>query len=176
MGPKQDLRHAEVMQILRTKDTEEVPEGSLLITVQRAKPKDDNSDRFINIGKKEDMLLTEAEYKELRPYETEEYRQLAQSSFDNLLWLAKKISTIKSMLGNDCGVDDLTCLAQEVESTLGELGGSASAITQELKGSGYARSMAKQTFNGFFSRLQDQELEIKKRSRTRRKIKVGGNG
>jgi hypothetical protein len=36
--------------------------------------------------------------------------------------------------------------------------------------------MAKQTFNGFFSRLQDQELEIKKRSRTRRKIKVGGNG
>lgn len=175
-GPKQDLRHAEVMQILRNKDTEEVPEGSLLITVQRAKPKDDNSDRFINIGKKEDMLLTEAEYKELRPYETEEYRQLAQSSFDNLLWLAKKISTVKSMLGNDCGVDDLTCLAQEVESALGELGGSADAITKELKGSGYARSVAKKTFNEFFNRLQNQELEIKQRSRTRRKIKVGGNG
>jgi hypothetical protein len=176
LGPKQDLRHAEVMQILRTKDTEEVPEGSLLITVQRATPKDGDSARFINIGKKEDILLTEQEYKDMRPYETEEYRQLAQSSFDNLLWLSKKIATVKSMLGNDCGVDDLTSLAQEVESTLGDLGGSAEVITKELKGSSYARSVAKKTFNGFFNRLQEQELELKKHSRTRRKIKVGGNG
>lgn len=174
MGPQQDLRHAEVMQIIKHDESEDVPEGKLLITIQRATPKDDNSDRFTNVGKAEDMLLSEEEYKALRPYETDEYRQLAQSSFDNLLWLAKKISTVKSMLGNDCGVDDLTCLAEEVESTLGDLGGTAAEITKQLKGSSYARSMAKKTFSGFFDRLKLQEGEVKKRSRTRRKIKVGG--
>ena len=122
------------------------------------------------------MLLTEDEYKAMRPYETDEYRQLAQSSFDNLLWMAKKIATVKGMLGNDCGVDDLTTLASEIESTLGELGSSAAQITKELKNSSFARSTAKKAFTGFFERLQEQDIEIKKRHRQRRKIKVGGNG
>lgn len=174
MGPQQDLCHAEVMQIQRHDENEDVPEGQLLITVQRAKAKDDNSDKFVNVGKAEDMMVTEDEYKALRPYETDEYRQLAQSSFDNLLWLAKKISTVKSMLGNDGEVDDLTCLAQEVESTLGDLGGTAGEITKQLKGSSFARSTAKKTFNEFFNRLREQEIEVKKKSRSRRKIKVGG--
>jgi len=99
---------------------------------------------------------------------------LAQSSFDNVLWLAKKISTIKGMLGNDCGVEDLTNLATEVESTLGELGCSAAEITKQLKDSNYARNAAKSAFNGFLGRLQTQEKEIKTRRRTRRKFKAGG--
>jgi hypothetical protein len=177
MGPQQDLRHAEVTQILRHLDDEGIPEGSILVTVQRVSPKSgDNSDKFQNVGKPQDMLLTEDEYKAMRPYETDEYRQLAQSSFDNLLWMAKKIATVKGMLGNDCGVDDLTTLASEIESTLGELGSSAAQITKELKNSSFARSTAKKAFTGFFERLQEQDIEIKKRHRQRRKIKVGGNG
>jgi hypothetical protein len=177
MGPMavhQSLRHAEVMQILQHKDTDEIPEGMLLVTVQRAAEKDDGSAKLINVGKPEDLLLSQENYKALRPFETDEHRQLAQSSFDNLLWLAKKISTIKGMLGNDCGVDDLTTLATEVENTLGELGSSAGEITKQLKDSNYARNTAKDVFNGFLGRLQDQDMEIKTRKRTRRKIKVGG--
>jgi len=171
-----ELRHAEVQEILRHSDTDEVPEGSLLITVQPATHKDADSNKLINVGKPETRLLTEDDYKNLKPYETDEYRQLAQSSFDNLLWLAKKISTVKTMLGNDCGVDDLTTLAQEVESTLGDLGKSAADITKQLKGSSFARITAKKTFTGFLGRLKEQEVEIKQRARTRRKIKVGGTG
>lgn len=174
MADKQDLRHAEVMQILRHSDDPGIGEGLLLVTVQKVQEKDDSSGKYLNVGKSNDLLLSEDEYKALRPYETDEHRQLAQSSFDNLLWLAKKISTIKGMLGNDCGVDDLTTLATEVESTLGELGSSAGEITKQLKDSNYARNTAKNVFNGFFERLQTQDMEIKTRRRTRRKIKVGG--
>ena len=174
MAVHQSLRYAEVMQILRHSDTDEISEGMLLITVQRATAKDDNSAKFINVGKAEDLLLSEDQYKALRPFETDEYRQLAQSSFDNLLWLAKKISTIKGLLGNDCGVDDLTALATEVETTLGQLGNSAAEITKQLKNSSFARTSAKTVFNGFLGRLQSQDMEIKTHRRTRRKFKVGG--
>ena len=115
--------------------------------------------------------MTETEYKAMNHYETDEHRQLAQSSFDNLLWLAKKISTVQTMLGASGESDGLLNLAKEVEGTLGNLGGSAAQITKELKGSGYARKMAKQTFNDLFTRIRDEEIEVKKRSSTRRKIR-----
>jgi hypothetical protein len=145
----------------------------VLITVQRAHAKDQDDLKLQNVGKPSDMLMTETEYKDMHPYETDEYRQLAQSSFDNLLWLAKKISTVQGMLTGKEG-DDLLTLATEVESTLGELGGSAAQITKELKGSGYARSMAKSTFKGFFDRLKGQEIQVKERHRVRRQIRRKG--
>ena len=37
-----------------------------------------------------DLLLSEAEYKELRPFETDEYRSLQTTSFENLKWMAEK--------------------------------------------------------------------------------------
>ena len=173
MGPHQDLRHAEVQQIVRASESDDVPEHHVLITVQRAHAKDQDDLKLQNVGKPSDMLMTETEYKEMHPYETDEYRQLAQSSFDNLLWLAKKISTVQGMLAGKEG-DDLLTLATEVESTLGELGGSAAQITKELKGSGYARSMAKSTFKGFFERLKGQEIQVKERNRVRRQIRRKG--
>jgi hypothetical protein len=173
MGPRQDLRHAEVQQIVRASESDDVPENHVLITVQRAHAKDQDDLKLQNVGKPSDMLMTETEYKDMHPYETDEYRQLAQSSFDNLLWLAKKISTVQGMLTGKEG-DDLLTLATEVESTLGELGGSAAQITKELKGSGYARSMAKSTFKGFFDRLKGQEIQVKERHRVRRQIRRKG--
>ena len=172
IGPKQDLRHAEVVRILTSKDDPYVNEGTMLVTVQRASPKGGDSDAFNNVGKQQDLLLTNEEYKTMHPYETEEYRQLAQSSFDNLLWLAKKISTVKGMLGGDSNADSLTGLATEVESALGELGGSAAAITKELKNSGFARKSAQATFKGFYDKLQTQDKEIQVKRRARRKITV----
>ena len=164
-------RHAEVQQILQSHESDDVPENHVLVTIQKAKSKDEANTKFSNVGKSEDILMTETEYKAMNPYETDEYRQLAQSSFDNLIWLAKKISTVQTMLGANGEGDGLMSLAKEVENTLGNLGGSAAQITKELKGSSYARKMAKQTFNDLFTRIKDEEIQIKKRASTRRKIK-----
>tara|TARA_R110000851_G_scaffold221636_2_gene374381 strand:+ start:6882 stop:8195 length:1314 start_codon:yes stop_codon:yes gene_type:complete len=164
-------RHAEVQQILRSHESDDVPENHVLVTIQKATSKDETNTKFQNVGKSEDILMTETEYKAMNHYETDEHRQLAQSSFDNLLWLAKKISTVQTMLGASGESDGLLNLAKEVEGTLGNLGGSAAQITKELKGSGYARKMAKQTFNDLFTRIRDEEIEVKKRSSTRRKIR-----
>lgn len=164
-------RHAEVQQILRSHESDDIPENHVLVTIQKAKSKDETNTKFQNVGKSEDILMTETEYKAMNPYETDEHRQLAQSSFDNLLWLAKKISTVQTMLSANGEGDGLMSLAKEVEGTLGNLGGSAAQITKELKGSSYARKMAKQTFNDFFTRIKEEEIKVKKRSSTRRKIK-----
>lgn len=177
MGPRQSLRHAEVVQILRHEDDPDIPEDKLLLTVQHAKPKSDDSDKFINVGKPEEIMVTKAEYAELRPFETEEYKQLTTSGFENLMWLAKKISTVKSMLNGEEDADSITNLAREVESALSDMGNSAAEITKQLKNSTYARNAAKQTFTDFFDRLKDQEMEIRQRGgRVKRKIKVLNNG
>ena len=169
---KQDLRNAEVLTIVRNSDDPDIPEGKVLLTVQPARPKSDDSDKFINVGKPLDLLVTTAEYAELKPFETEEYKQLTQASFDNLVWLAKKISTVKSMLNGEEDADSLTNLAKEVEGAISDLGGSAAEITKQLKNSSYARNAAKQTFTDFFNRLKDTEIEVRTRSKVKRKIKV----
>jgi hypothetical protein len=172
---RQELRYAEVQQILRHTDDEEVPVGKLLVTVQTASPKPGSPDSFVQTGKPNTLLLTEAEYKELQPYETEEHRALTQSAFENLQWLAQKISAVKTMLGSDKQVNDLTNLADEISTTLGALGGSAAEITKQLKNSSFARTTTKQTFGKFFDRIVAQEIEIKAKNKVaRRKIKVGG--
>jgi len=171
---RQDLRYAEVQQILRHCDEENVPEGSLLVTVQPCRPKDTDEDKYIRVGKEEDILVTEAEYKAFCPFETDENKVLTQSSFDNLLALANKISSVKSMLGNSDETKDLTKLAEEVASKLGGMGGSAAEITKQLRNSSYARQQAKATFNDFLGRITSQEIEVKAKAKVRRKIKVGG--
>jgi hypothetical protein len=171
---RQDLRYAEVQQILRHIDEENVPEGSLLVTVQPCRPKDNDSDTYIRVGKEEDILVTEADYKAMCPFETDENKVLTQSSFENLLGLASKISSVKSMLGGSSESKDLTSLAEEVSAKLGSMGGSAAEITKQLRTSGYARQQAKATFNDFLTKITTQEIEVRARAKTRRKIKVGG--
>jgi len=174
--PQQDLRYAEVQQILRhVDDPDSIPVDKLLITVQRAQPKDSDKSKFIQTGKAEDILLTQEEYNALKPYETDESRVLTQSSFDNLIWLANKIQSVKSMLGSATGSDSLTKLAEEVSATLGNMGGSAAEITKQLRNSGFARQQAKATFQSFLDKLTSTELEIREQGKgPRRKIKVGG--
>lgn len=174
--PQQDLRYAEVQQILRhTDDPDSIPVDKLLITVQRAQPKDSDKSKFVQTGKAEDILLSQEEYNALKPYETDENKVLTQSSFDNLIWLANKIQSVKSMLGSATGSDSLTKLAEEVSATLGNMGGSAAEITKQLRNSGFARQQAKATFQSFLDKLTSTELEIREQGKgPRRKIKVGG--
>jgi len=167
-GQYAHLHQAEVTQILKPEHDENIPQGKLLITVQPVKI---SQEKLVNNGKPQDLLLASEEYKEeLRPFETDENRQLAKSSFDNLLWMAKKISTVKSMLTDDPSSQGLSELADEVERTLRDLGNTPGRITKELRDSAYARKAAKAAFQGILGRLKTEEMEIKQRKRTRRKI------
>ena len=170
---RQDLRYAEVQTIFRHADDPTIPEDKMLVTVQRCSPKDNDSSKFIQTGKTEDFLWSQSDYNELRPYETDENKVLSSSSFDNLIWLAKKIQSVKSMLGEAAGAADLTKLAEEVTTTLGSMGGSAADITKQIKNSSFARAQTKITFNNFLDKLTTQEIEVRQQSKMRRKIKVG---
>lgn len=170
---RQDLRYAEVQTIFRHADDPTIPEDKMLVTVQRCSPKDNDSSKFIQTGKTEDFLWSQNDYNELRPYETDENKVLSSSSFDNLIWLAKKIQSVKSMLGDAAGAADLTKLAEEVTTTLGSMGGSAADITKQIKNSSFARAQTKITFNNFLDKLTTQEIEVRQQSKMRRKIRVG---
>ncbi len=173
--PRADLRYAEIQTILMHSDEESIPVGSRLLTLQKAKPKDDSSDKFIQTGKPEELLVNEAEFNALRPYETEEYKQLAQASFDNLITLANKIASVRTMLGNSELALNLTKLADDVANTLSTMGTSAAEISQGLRSSSYARNQAKAAFNGFLEQITKQDIEVRTKARARRQIKIKGN-
>ena len=161
--------HASDTRLLASRSTAKIITGSFQgnLRIYKVKERD---------FKPEDLLLTEVEYQALRPYETDEHRALMQSTFDNLMWLANKISSVKSMLGETEDAKSLTGLADEVSDMLGSLGGSAAEITKQLRNSNYTRTATKNTFNDFLQRITTQEIEVKTRSKTlRRKIKIGGN-
>lgn len=168
------LRNAEVQQILRSEDDPAIPAGTVLVTVQPCSVKAGESTKFLQNGKATEYCWTEDQYKALRPYETDEYRVLTQSGFDNLTWMAQRISTVKAMLGKDAQAKNLVGLVNEVSNTLSELGGSASAITRELKNSGFARNNLRHTFQKFSERLGDQATELREVGKVKRKIKLGG--
>lgn len=166
-----DLRQAEVQQILRHADApEDIPADKLLVTVQRCADRDG---KLVQHGKSEEILLTEQEYRDMRPFETDEHRILAQSSFDNLMWLANKINDIRKMLGSSQEAQDLTELAADVCDVLGELGNSAAEITRNIKLSSYTRMKVKETFSGFLDRITTQGLETRAQAKPlARKLRI----
>jgi hypothetical protein len=170
-----NLRYAEVQSMLTHADEETIPVGSRLLTVQTAAPKDSNPDKFVLTGKPTELLVNQAEYDDLRPYETDEYKQLAQASFDNLLTLANKISSVKTMLGNSDMANNLTKLADDVATTLSTMGRSAAEISSGLKSSSYARAQAKNVFSDYLKQITAQDIEVRQKAKTsRRKIKFNG--
>ena len=164
------LQYAEVQTILQhADDPENIPEGKLLVTVQPCQAKAD-SEKLVQHGSAEDLLLTTEEYNNLGPYETDENRQLTTSAFDNLTWMADRIQRVKGMLGNDENAKNLTQLADEISQTLAQAGTSAADITKQLKGSAVARNSLRATFQAYSAQLAVQETQIRK---GRRRIDVG---
>lgn len=176
-GKHANLRYAEIQTIMTHADEDTIPLGSKLLTVQCAAPKTGSPDKFIQTGKPIELLVTEAEYAELRPYETDEYKMLAQASFDNLLTLANKISSVKAMLGDSETAKNLTKLADDVATTLSTMGRSAAEISQGLKSSSYARAQAKQVFGDYLQQITKQDIQVREKAKTsRRKIKIASEG
>lgn len=169
-------RNAEVVSITRTEDDESVPVGSLLLELQKVKIKSvaGKDDKFNNEGAAEKILVTQEVYTSLGPYETQEYRQLTQSAFDNLMWLTQKITTVKSLLHAEEESDGISSLVDDVQKTLTNLGKSAADITKAIKGSEFARTSAKSLFDGLHQRIVNTEVEVKTRNNVRRRSIVGG--
>lgn len=165
-NPNYNLRDAEVREILRHNDNEEIPQGYVQIIVQECVPAGKGG--FKQVGKERSVLLTEQEYLDLKPYETDEYKSLTQSGFSNLQWLAQKISSVQAMLGEEG--KPVVDLAKEVQDTLTNIGNSADSITKSIRDSGYARKTAQATFNGLLQKISTHEMEIKKIQKVGRKI------
>tara|TARA_S200002703_G_C3629464_1_gene193307 strand:- start:76 stop:483 length:408 start_codon:yes stop_codon:yes gene_type:complete len=127
------------------------------------------------MGTAKQELLTVEDYKSLHPTDTDEYRKLAKSSFENLSWMAEKIDSVKGMLSSDEESQPLLSLAGEVQRELGELGGSVSSITNALKANNFARSQAKSMFQGFLDKAKVQETKLKQAGRSRRRVTVNKN-
>jgi hypothetical protein len=164
-NPHYNLRNAEVREIKRHKDDENVPAGYVQITLQECVPVKNG---FKQVGKERMLVLTEAEYMELKPYETDEYKSLTQSGFSNLLWLAQKITAVQNMLGENG--KPIVDLAEEVQKTLTDIGNSPEGITKNIRDSNYARSTAQKTFGELLTKITAQELELRKVNRVGRKI------
>jgi hypothetical protein len=165
-NPYYNLRDAEVREIIRHSDNDEIPAGYVQIIAQECVPAGKNG--FKQVGKEKSLLLTEQEYLELKPYETDEYKSLTQSGFSNLQWLAQKIASVQNMLGEEG--KPVIDLAKEVQDALSNMGNSADSITREIKNSGFARKSAHTTFNNLLQKISTQEIEIRKIQKVGRKI------
>lgn len=168
-SPRESLRNSEVQEILTHADSDDIPVGSLLIKVQRVKKKGDN---FVSDGSAaENILLTEAEYKALQPYETNEYRSLAKSSFENIMALTDRINKVKAMLGDSEETQGLDDLATKISTMLASAGNSAADITKQIKNSAIARDKIKDSFKEFEVTIKSQ-IESSKISKTKVKRKI----
>lgn len=166
-GPFARFHNAEVQEIVKHQQNDDIPAGKMLVTLQ---PYTQKGDKLIRNGKAEDLLLTEQEYKDMRPFETGEYKSLTNSAFENLMHLANKIQSVKTMLGDGTHASSLSDLADQVKTILGNFGGSAEAITKQLKNSSYVRSTAKDAFAKIAKNLAAQEIEIRQEVKLKRKI------
>lgn len=166
-----NLRQAEVQEVVTHKESADVPEGMLLITVQGVNTK--SNDKFVNIGTPENILLTEAEYKALNPYETNEYRKLSASCFNNIMELTDRIEKVKNMLGDNEETKDLNDLATKISTLLASSGKSADSIASELRSSTMARNTIKSAFKEFETTIKGQlETKLQKPLTAKRRIKI----
>jgi|JI10StandDraft_1071094.scaffolds.fasta_scaffold04841_23 hypothetical protein len=166
-----NLRQAEVQEVITSKESADVPEGMLLITVQGVNTK--SNDKFVNIGTPENILLTEAEYKALNPYETNEYRKLSASCFNNIMELTDRIEKVKNMLGDNEETKDLNDLATKISTLLASSGKSADSIATELRSSTMARNTIKSAFKEFETTIKGQlETKLQKPLTAKRRIKI----
>lgn len=173
-SPNEALRNSEVQEILTSADSEDIPVGHLLVKIQNVKAKGDG---FVNEGDAVNMLLTEAEYKALHPYETNEYRSLAKSSFENVMALTDRINKVKAMLGDSDETKGLNDLAVKISTMLASAGGSAADITKQIKNSSIAREEIRKSFGEFEKTIKSQiELSKTSKNKVKRKVNFKENG
>lgn len=111
---------------------------------------------------------TLAEYGQLLPYETDEYRSLHTTSFQHVLDMASKIQTVANILTTDVAGGKLLALAEQIKTQLLSLGSSPNQISAEMRKSTFARRTLKTAFQQFSSSLQMQTAEYRKHSAGRR--------
>lgn len=171
------LRNAEVVSLVSHEENEDVPEGSLMLTLQQVNSKQSakGDEKFVAAGKPITMVLTSADYANLKPYSTSEYKHLTQASFDSLMWTAKKIVNVQETLASAKLFDDgdtVINMAKDVENLLASMGDSSSDITKQLKNSSYARKAASETFSGLLTQIRATEIKVKETNKKRRKIRM----
>jgi hypothetical protein len=113
---------------------------------------------------------TLAEYGELLPYETDEYRSLHTTSFQHVLDMATKIQTVANILKTEEAGDGLLQLAEQIKAQLLALGSNPNQISSEMRKSSFARKSLKNSFQQFASSLRMQTAEYRQQQATSRRI------
>lgn len=111
---------------------------------------------------------TLAEYGELLPYETDEYRSLHTTSFQHVLDMATKIQTVSNILASEEAGSSLLELTEQIKTQLLSLGSTPNQISTEMRKSTFARRTLKNAFQQFSSSLQMQTAEYRKHNTGRR--------
>jgi hypothetical protein len=171
---REKLWLAEVVKRLNSIEVEEagldVPSGSFAYLIQAVESTGGSPGK--HKGEPQIYVFTVAEYAALLPYETDEYRKLQNSSFENVLALATKIQNITGMLQSDDASTDLLATVEEVKSKLLALGRNASEIARETRQSHVVRTSLKEAMSTLANSLQTQVCKVQQRARVVRKINL----
>lgn len=160
-----ELHLAEVVKKLNDFEIEQegldVPAGKSAYELQPS-AKSDRGKGLKKQGESQIYIFSDAEYAALLPYETDEYRSLQTSSFNNLLQMADRIQTVASMLKTDEASEDLLDTVEKAKKQLLQIGSTPSQIANQTKNSSYVRSTLRSTMQQLSSSLQTQSGKIKR--------------
>jgi hypothetical protein len=163
-------RDAEVVSIWTSVEDADIPADSVMVELQFV-----DHDRK-NVGVPVKMLKTRTEFAALRAYETDEYRALTTSGFENLMWLTQRLANVKSVLAAD--PDEQTTvqsLVDRVTAQLANLGGSAADIAAQVKKAPALRQQVQGFFNNVKKQLVAKQIEVKTKQNNRRRAIVHMN-
>jgi len=163
---------AEVVTIRRNHDDPDIPEGQVLLELQPVTAGSEGG--FKNSGSVEKLMMAEQAYIDfMRPLETSEQKVLTESAFANVIDLTSRIQKVRTILAGDPETAaSLDSLVDKVTGSLTKLGGSAGAITGELRKSQVLRGSVRETFATYAQDLLQTQIQLKERIQGRRLVSM----
>lgn len=165
------LFHAEVIRKLTSFEASEAGvDAGLGRDAYEIQPvaRSEKGDGWRKQGEAQIYVFTPAEYAALLPYETDEYRSLQTSSFENVLQMADKIQTVASMLSTDVNSVPLLEIVAKAKEQLLQMGSTPAQIAAQTKKSSFARNALRKSMQDLASSLQVQSDKIRRSSSNRR--------
>ena len=155
------LQDAEVVSITTSKENPDVAEDSLILEV-RYVPKGEKK------AKVEELEITEAQYKELRPYQTEERKKVVETTLDGMLYQIERIANLAKPLGKPG--QRLKGIADEVREVFHTAGGNKAEMLKEMRDSSFFRKAACKSLAGVQEKLQDMVITMPAYKQQRRSV------
>jgi len=156
--PLRKLKDGVVRGMKFHKDDHDIPEGSLVVEVEYKDGQKKVTEWF---------TMTEDEYAELNPYESQQAGKVYESTFERLLGELTRFEKIRDMLG-DMGkpLDDIV---QKARDLLMSAGSNAKQITNEVRQSKFFRTQGAASLAKWADEVENlvEDMPITKKARRR---------